>query len=222
MKRYYSEPSPVEINIFDGHFDYQSFLLRWGTALGPGATDNSWNFSFADFNHDGALDLFCVLKANTGGGKTEIHILDEARHFASWLYHGATALPLTGTDSAWTISTGDYNSDGIADLYAINKVATGTGTTEVHVLDGYSNFRSYILQTGTALLRTGTDSSWELIPLPPFMSASKAHILGSTHDFPPIDITIRCCDFHRIRFWLWKAGTYMFASPVFPRHPPFP
>jgi len=39
-------------------------------------------------------------------------------------------------------------------LVAVKKSGTGTGTTEVHVLSGKSNFQQFILQTGTALHAT--------------------------------------------------------------------
>jgi hypothetical protein len=45
------------------------------------------------------------------------------------------------------------------DLYAIAKNGTGTGTTEVHVLTARSGYKSFLLQTGTALRET--DDNWE-------------------------------------------------------------
>ncbi|REG13081.1 hypothetical protein ATI61_1581, partial [Archangium gephyra] len=43
------------------------------------------------------------------------------------------------------------NSGGDGNVYAVMRAATGTGTTEVHVLNRATNYQSFIYETGTAL-----------------------------------------------------------------------
>ena len=76
----------------------------------------------------------------------------------------------------------DWNYDGVQDLVGIKKAATGTASTEVHVVSGRANFREFLLQTGTALHETdGTWSfslsHWDDIPYPP-----RAQPLGNGYD----------------------------------------
>jgi hypothetical protein len=149
----------TEVNVLSGTNNFQSFLLQTPTALGQTGTDNSWAFILADYNGDGIPDLWAIAKTNTGSKTTEVHILDGANHFQTFLLHTATALGTTGTDSSWVFLVGDYNGDGHPDLWAINKANTGSGTTEVHILNG-TNFQTWLLHTATALQQTGTDNSW--------------------------------------------------------------
>lgn len=51
----------------------------------------------------------------------------------------------------------DVNFDGYDDLVAIKTRSTGTGRTEVHILDGKTGFTKFIVQTGTALPETGSN-----------------------------------------------------------------
>jgi hypothetical protein len=76
--------------------------------------------------------------------------------------HGTgTALGETGTNHAWDFALADFNGDGVLDLYSISKSGTGTHSTEVHVLNGATNFGNWLLHTGTGLSETGTDDNWE-------------------------------------------------------------
>jgi hypothetical protein len=47
-----------------------------------------------------------------------------------------TGTPITEADAAnFTLAVGDYNRDGIPDVYCFKRTNTGTGTLEVHVLN---------------------------------------------------------------------------------------
>lgn len=52
---------------------------------------------------------------------------------------------------------GDYNRDGVQDLYIIKQRAAGR--TEIHILSGASNYMNYLLQVRTPLHET--DENWE-------------------------------------------------------------
>ena len=58
------------------------------------------------------------------------------------------------TDENWEFLFGDYNNNGTLDLYCIKKKNTGSNTTEVHILDGTTNFKTFLLQTKTPLHET--------------------------------------------------------------------
>ena len=87
-----------------------------------------------------------LLSTTTGTQTTEVHVLDGRTSFKTFLVHTGTALHLTGTDGAWDFDLGDYNRDGMLDLFAIYKHNTGTRTTEVHVLNGADQFQTFLLQ----------------------------------------------------------------------------
>ena len=59
------------------------------------------------------------------------------------------------TDENWEFLLGDYNNNGILDLYCIKKKNTESNSIEVNILDGSTHFQTYLLHTGTALHETG-------------------------------------------------------------------
>lgn len=149
----------VEVHILDGATNYQTWLAHIVTAQPVVGTDETYMFALGSYNADGKLDLWMIKRANTGSNSTEVHIMSATSNFSSFIEHTGTALQMTGSDSSWAFLVGDYNHDGKADLYTIQKTNTGTGTTEVHVLDGSNRFQTFLLHTGTALQQTGSDDS---------------------------------------------------------------
>jgi tRNA A37 threonylcarbamoyladenosine synthetase subunit TsaC/SUA5/YrdC len=143
--------SSTEVHILDGKNNYQSFDLQIGAALG--ITDSSWEFRVGDYNHDGTLDLYCINKQ--GASATEVHILDGKTNFQTFLLHAS--IPIEKTGDNYDFELGDYNHDGIPDLYCIKR--NGGSTTGIHILNGQSNYQSFLLQTGAAL--PPTDTNWE-------------------------------------------------------------
>jgi hypothetical protein len=147
----------TEVHVLNGADNFQTFLLHVGTVLGSTSSGLAWKFELGDYNKDGALDLF-VIKRN-GASTTEVHILNGANRFQSFLLHTATALGRTGARDDWSFNVGDYDEDGIPDLYAIKK--QGAASTELHILNGAARFRSYSTHRTTALQKTGTDGAWQ-------------------------------------------------------------
>ena len=140
--------------------NYSTFLLHSGSALETTGSDQGWEFALGDYNHDGNLDLFCIHRTGTGSGTTEVHVLD-GNNFGSFLTHLATGLQQTGNDGSWKFLVGPYNHDGAADVWAIAKANTGSGTTEVHILSAASNYASFALHSASSLPLSGTDNSWD-------------------------------------------------------------
>lgn len=149
----------TEVHILDGATNYQTFLLQTSTALGKTGTNNSWKFDLADANSDGVPDLFAINKA-AGATATEVFVLSGAGGFKTFLSSTSTILGKTGTDNLWDFKVSDYNNDGKIDVYAIKKQTPG-GKTEVHVLNGATNYQSYLVNVATGLGVTGDNNAWE-------------------------------------------------------------
>jgi V8-like Glu-specific endopeptidase len=111
-----------------GPFD--RFILQTGTALHE--TDESFAFAMTDWDGDGRPDLVAIKKSATGTNSTEVHILSGASDFQQFILQTGTALH--ETDESFAFAMTDWDGDGRPDLVAIKKSATGTNSTEVHVL----------------------------------------------------------------------------------------
>jgi hypothetical protein len=70
-----------------------------------------------------------------------------------------TSTALHRTDDNFEFLVGDYNHNGKPDVYCIKKNGTGSGKTEVHILNGENNYQNFLLQTPTALHET--DGNWQ-------------------------------------------------------------
>jgi hypothetical protein len=144
----------TELHIYSGSDGFQTALAHLVLPLGPTGDDDAWEFHVADIDSDGIPDVVAVAKQN--GISTEVHILKGSDNYSKFSLETGTALSLTGKDSRWVFGVNDYNNDGQADLFAINKV--GQHGLEVHVLKG-NEFRDYLLHAATVMGALPTDSS---------------------------------------------------------------
>ena len=107
---------------------FGSFLLQTPTAISAADASN-FVWAMSDYNRDGVPDLFAIKVRKTtapmvGSPMAELHILDGASDYRSFLVH--TPIAITADDApnfAWAVS--DYNRDGRPDLYAIKVRKTG-------------------------------------------------------------------------------------------------
>ena len=143
------------VHILDGSNKYKSWLLHSTTPLKEEEAD--WDFCLGDYNNDGYLDLFCIKKNKCGTKSTEIHILSGKDKFKFFLLE--IGINLKETDNNYKFCVGDYNGDGYLDLFYICKKNTKSKTTEVNILSGKSEYKSFLLQTGTIL--NETDDNWD-------------------------------------------------------------
>ncbi|EKV01764.1 uncharacterized protein containing a von Willebrand factor type A (vWA) domain [Leptolyngbya sp. PCC 7375] len=143
-------PSPT---VLDNN--YQTWLRQTGTLLGETSSD-IYDFEAGDYNGDNILDLMAIRKNSTGTNSTEVHILDGATNYQTWHIRTGTRLEETSSD-IYDFEAGDYNGDNILDLMAIRKNNTGTNSTEVHILDGATNYQTWHIRTGTRLEETSSD-----------------------------------------------------------------
>jgi hypothetical protein len=147
----------TEIHILDGASNFQTYQLEKATPL---QVSNASQFAFGvgDYNGDGNLDLYAIKMNGTASGMTEVHILDGATDYQTWLQHKASALHTT-TTSQFSFGIADFNNDGRADVYAVKFSSTGSGKTEVHVLDAASNFTSFTLHQATSYPQTSASQT---------------------------------------------------------------
>lgn len=149
--------SRTEVHALDGVGDYNSFSAHLSTAHGVTGSDQRWTFDLGDYNGDGTADLYAIDRM--GAASTEVHVLNGADGYRSYLLHAASAQQTTGNDGAWQYRLGDYNRDGRLDLYAIHRQGA-SNRTEVHVLNGADSFHSFLLHKATALGPTGSGADW--------------------------------------------------------------
>jgi stage II sporulation protein D len=140
----------VEAHVLSATSGYTSFLLHSATALSTSETaGGDWTILVGDAAGSG--DLVAVHDAGTtGSGQTEVHILSRVSGYQTYTLHAATPLALEPAGTA-DFEFGDANGDGVPDLFAILTGGTGSGNTEVHVLDGASGYQTFSVHAATGL-----------------------------------------------------------------------
>ena len=145
----------IAVHALNAATNYQTFLLQRLTPLpAPGADRANWVYKFADFDGDRVTDLIAVDRDDNGF--TAVHVLDGSDDFQTYLLQ--TITPMGVTPSTWQIEAADYNADGRADLYLIDK--NDTGHTTVHVLDGAGGYQLWSLHRFTPF-GEATDPLWQ-------------------------------------------------------------
>lgn len=163
LKRYNTESGKLEVHILDGATNYSSIILSTPTAQTQCPGLASWSFAVGDYNGDSIADIYGIKRSANPSGKTEIHILDGAKQFHEFSLHQVSALEESPDVHGWSFIASDYNKDGHPDLYAIKRTATGSGKTEVHILNGSNKFQSFLLQTATVIELTRGYSKWQFL-----------------------------------------------------------
>lgn len=150
--------STTRIATLSGVNDYQVLSPWRASALHPTGRGDEWVFRTADRDRDGSIDVYAIKRVG-GNGRLEVHVLNGGSGFDRFQLQVATPLTV-GSSGQWAFDVADFNGDGVPDLYCIDRMG-GSGTTQVHVLDGASNFQVFSLHTATALHPTGTDPAWK-------------------------------------------------------------
>ena len=152
----------TEVHVLNGADFYRSFLMAGRpTALGETGSNAEWQFLLADFDRDRILDLYAIQKKGTLSGQTEVHVLNGADHFRSFLLHTRTTIAEIGDERSWIFMIDDFSGDGSPDLYALQRRGTWSGQTELHILDGASRFGALLVHARpTALSETGGRDDW--------------------------------------------------------------
>jgi hypothetical protein len=153
----------TEVHILNGATNYQTWLTQLPTPLAE-TQPSQWQWLMGDANGDNVPDLVGVDMNNTGSKHTEVHILNGATNYQTWLTQLPTPLAET-QPSQWQWTMSDENSDGIADLVGMDLNGTGSGKTEVHTLNGATNYQTWLTQVPTALSETSA-SQWRFFGTP--------------------------------------------------------
>lgn len=159
IKKYNTGTGSTEVHILSGASNFQQFILHTGTPQEE--TGINYDFATGDWDRDGYPDLFIIKKYGTGTGMTEVHILSGSSSFQRFILHTGTAQHPTGDE--YTFRVGDWNGDGVPDLIGIKKYGTETGSTEIHILSGASNFQQFLLHTGTVQEQTGSNYDFDVV-----------------------------------------------------------
>ena len=101
VKRSGTASGRTEVHILSGESNFQQFVLRVATPIEQ--TMFNWSFLVQFWDNDYVPDLIGVKRANTGTGKTEVHVLSGASRFQGFLQQTGTALGPTGAE--WTFAT---------------------------------------------------------------------------------------------------------------------
>lgn len=130
----------VEVHAMDGANGFSTWIEHAVTPLGY--TDPSQKFALADINEDNRDDFVIINTQNTGSGKVEIHALDAATHYTSWLGHWVTPADYLNPNTQQVL-VGDANGDKRPDVLVVNTANTSSGLTEVHELNGANGFSTW-------------------------------------------------------------------------------
>ena len=98
------------------------WVLRTSTILGQ--SQRNFDFAFGDYNKDGILDLYAIKKYETSSKKTEIHIFNGHNQYQTPILQTPTILEMA--ENNFDFALGDYDGDGVIDLYAIKKYGTSS------------------------------------------------------------------------------------------------
>ncbi|MDD4352587.1 MAG: S8 family serine peptidase, partial [Candidatus Gracilibacteria bacterium] len=141
----------TEIHVINGSDDYESFIANLVTGLGYVDPVNAF-LQLTDWNNNGNLDLVMIYsKGPTGSGKTEIHVVNGSNSYQSFLANLPTGLGYVDPANAF-LQLLDWDGNGSLDLIMIfSKGPTGSGKTEIHVLNGSTSYKTFIANLATGL-----------------------------------------------------------------------
>lgn len=132
----------TEIKVLDGASNYSRFLGGWVTPEGWHSGAGT-DYDLADYNRDGVSDMYVIQHQSTNSGMTEVRVLDGKSNFTRHIGGWVTADGLH-SDNGVSYAVGDYNSDGKPDVYSIQHWDSNSGKVEVRVLDGATNYGSWM------------------------------------------------------------------------------
>jgi len=132
-----------EIHILDGKNNFQSYILQKRIPVECSGKDFVYNIG--DYNNDHFYDLYCINRKENCN--PNIKILDGKKDYNKCILD--KTLNLKGVNKDWEFEVEDYNTDGVPDLYCLNK--KGKEKLEVHILDGKSKYKDFSIESSTIM-----------------------------------------------------------------------
>jgi hypothetical protein len=146
------------VHIASSSSNFQARIFESGTTFGE---ENDGTWTLVPSPRSTLPDLAFIKTSNTPSGRVEVHIASGASNYKTRTLETATVF---GNENNGIWKLYDYDRDGIPDLVYIKTKNTGTGTVEVHVASGASNYGQFILHTGTTFLPED-NGFWSLAPI---------------------------------------------------------
>lgn len=137
----------VEVHALSAASGYRSWILHTATPLAA-VPRGTFEFTVGSLDGDHRSDLFAVALNGTASGTVEVHALNDASGYNTWVLHSASALAAARADQ-WQFRVGDRGGRG--DLVGIRHSTTGSGKTEVHVLSRASGYQGFLVHMATPL-----------------------------------------------------------------------
>ena len=147
---YLNNGGVVSVNGLDASSMFQTWTSGTYTSL-PASAPGEWTYKLADYNGDRQSDLYAIDKDDNG--YTSVSILNGADNFTTDLLD--VTLPLGATTAwNWQFDVADYNGDGHADIYLINKdnPVAGGNHTAVYIYDANTWFQSFLTAVNLSLI----------------------------------------------------------------------
>jgi len=175
----------TELRFLWAYHGYTGYSPAIATAW-PVVADDSTEFLMGPDS-----DLFIVKK--NAARRTELHILTKNSNYQNYSLQVETLLGSTGDNFTFLLAPNK-------DLIAIKKYATGTGTTEVHVISAASNYQNYTLNIGTPLHETNASFEFAMAPNrdiiaikknAPGMDRTEAHVLSAASNYQSFSFQTR-------------------------------
>ena len=128
---------------------YQRFIVQMATPLVQ-SEDANGSFMLSDLDRDGIPDLYFIKRKSTASNSIEVHVLSGKSNYKQFLMQEPTPIPQADNANG-DFMLSDFDKDGLPDLYFIKRRNTNSGTVEVHVLSGKSNYKNFLVQEPTPI-----------------------------------------------------------------------
>lgn len=151
----------VEIHIASSDSNFQTRILEVATTF---VEEDNGTWRLFKSSNSALPDLIYIKTQDTPSGKVEVHIASGASRYTSRSLEVVTSFENEKKqDGQWSVY--DYNGDGKPDLVFIKTRNTGTGTIEVFVASGSSNYQERLISTGTVFpIEDENNGFWQLGP----------------------------------------------------------